>query len=318
MTQAVPPTAPRRFSAPTGAVLGVAFMIGFCVVGPGIDITAKLAAQTVPVGVVVLGRFVTQSTLLGVAMLAMRAPLPPARELPLHFARGALIAGATLFFFSALRHMSVPDAMAIFFVEPMILTLLGGWILGETVGWRRYLGCAVGFGGALMIIQPSFEEVGSPALYPLGTAVCFALYMMLSRRMSQGGGVLTMQFLAGIAGAVVISAALWAGEGSGSVHFDPRWPEGIEWALLAGVGTFATLAHLLIVMAVRHAPASVVAPVQYLEIVFAAIYSWFVFREFPDLLTWAGIAVVAGSGLYVLHRERRAQIRQAREERGAA
>jgi S-adenosylmethionine uptake transporter len=294
--------APRRFAMPSGAVLGVVFMMGFCVAGPGIDITAKLAAQTVPVGMVVLGRFATQSALLGAAMLLFRAEMPKARDLPWHFLRGALIAGATLCFFSALRHMSVPDAMAIFFVEPMILTLLGGWILRERVGWRRYAGCAVGFAGALLIIQPSFEEVGVPALYPLGTALFFALYMMLSRRMSQEGGVLAMQFLAGLSGAAVISVALWFGEGSGSVHFDPEWPQGAEWALLAGVGIFATLAHMM-----------VVAPVQYLEIVFAAIYSWFVFREFPDALTWAGIAVVAGSGLYVLHRERRAQIREARE-----
>lgn len=302
---------------PSGAVLGVLFMIGFCVTGPGIDITAKIAAQSLPVGLIVLGRFTVQSALLGPVMLARGERLPPLSALPLHFARGALIAGATLCFFSALRHMSVPDAMAIFFVEPMILTLLGAWFLGETVGWRRYVGCAIGFAGALLIIQPSFEEVGVPALYPLGTALFFALYMMLSRSMSQQGGVMTMQFLAGISGAAVIGVALWVGDGSGSEHFDPRWPVGLEWALLFGVGAFATLAHLLIVMAVRHAPASVVAPVQYLEIVFAAIYSWFVFREFPDLLTWTGIAVVAGSGLYVLHRERRAQLREMRAAGGS-
>ncbi len=302
---------PRR-SAPTGAVLGVLYMFGFCVTGPGIDISAKLAAQTVPVGVVVLGRFLTQSALLGAAALALRPAMPPVRELPLHFLRGALIAGATLCFFSALRHMAVADAMAIFFVEPMILTLLGALILRETVGWRRYVGCAIGFAGSLLIIQPSFAEVGTPALYPLGTAVLFAAYMMLTRSLGASAGIIPMQLLAGLAGAATISVALWFGEGTGSQHFDPRWPEGLEWPLLLSVGAFATFSHLMIVMALRHAPASVIAPVQYLEIVFAALYGWLVFRDFPDALTWGGIAVVAGSGLYVLHREQRAQARAAR------
>ena len=299
----------RRRAAPTGAVLGVLYMFGFCVAGPGIDITAKLAAATLPVGVIALARFVTQTTLLGALLLIRPEPMPPLRALPAHFARGALIAVATLFFFAALRHMPVPDAMAIFFVEPMMLTLLGAALLREQVGWRRYAGCAIGFAGSLLIIQPSFEEVGVPALYPLGTAAAFAFYMILTRRLGQQGGVLPMQALAGLSGGIVVGLALWAGAGSGSAHFDPVWPQGLEWALLAGVGVFATLSHLLIVMALRHAPASVAAPVQYLEIVFAALYSWLVFCEFPDALTWVGIAVVAGSGLYVLHREQRAQIR---------
>ncbi|MEC9433305.1 MAG: DMT family transporter [Pseudomonadota bacterium] len=312
-----PPPSRARFVAPAGAVLGVLYMIGFCVTGPMIDISAKLAAATLPVGVIALARFVTQSTLLCAWLILRPEPMPPLRALPAHFARGALIAGATMFFFAALRHMPVPDAMAIFFVEPMVLTLLGAALLREQVGWRRYLGCAIGFAGALLIIQPSFEEVGVPALYPLGTAACFALYMILTRRLGQQGGVAPMQALAGISGGIVTALALWAGAGTGNPHFDPVWPEGAEWALLAGVGLFATLSHILIVLALRHAPASVAAPVQYLEIVFAALYSWWVFREFPDLLTWAGIAVVAGSGLYVLHREQRAQARAAAAEAAA-
>lgn len=301
-------------TAPDGAVRGVLYMIAFAILGPGIDVCAKLAADTVPVGVIAFARFVVQTAAFAVALTLLGRSWPPARELPAHLLRGILIAGATLFFFSALRSMPVADAMAIFFVEPLILTLLAAPLLGEEVGWRRYAGCAVGLAGALLVIQPSFEEVGVPALYPLGTALCFAFYMILSRRIGVSGDPLSMQALAGASGAVVVGAALIVGDGSGTA-FDPAMPRGRDWALLLGVGLFASLAHLMIVQAVRHAPASVVAPVQYLEIATAAALGYLVFGDFPDPLKWLGIAIVVGSGLFVLHRERLAARRAARPTR---
>ncbi len=296
---------------PEGAVLGVLYMFAFAILGPGIDVCAKLASETVPVGVIALARFVVQAAAFGAVLLLLGRPWAPARTLPAHFLRGALIAGATLFFFSALRVMPVADAMAIFFVEPLILTLLSALLLGEEVGWRRYAGCAVGLAGALLVIQPSFEAFGAPALFPLGTAVCFAFYMVLSRRLGAAGDPLSMQALAGASGAIVVGIALIAGDGSGTA-FDPAMPRGSDWALLLGVGLFASLAHLMIVQAVRHAPASVVAPVQYLEIATAAALGYLVWGDFPDPLKWLGIAIVVGSGLFVLHRERIAA-RRARE-----
>ena len=304
--ETTPSAAASRFAS-SGAVVGVLYMIGFSVIAPGLDVFAKFAAASVPVAVVVFARFAVQTVLLGVVAGVRRRPMPALRDLPLHGLRGMTIAGATLFFFAALKHMPIADAIAIFFVEPMLVILLSAIVLGEKAGMRRYIGCGVGFFGALLVIQPSFENVGVPALYPLGTAACFAVYLLLTRSLSQRTDVVTLQLLAGLAGGAVIGVALWIGEGTGSATFDPRWPQGTEWGLLFGVGLCATLSHLLIVMALRHAPASVVAPVQYLEIASASIYGFWFFGDLPDAIAWVGIAIVVGSGLYVLHRERVAQ-----------
>ncbi|MEM1315583.1 MAG: DMT family transporter, partial [Pseudomonadota bacterium] len=208
-------------------------------------------------------------------------------------------------FFAALRRMPLADAIAIFFVEPLILTALSAALLGEKVGWRRWTACAVGFAGVLLVVRPNFAAAGPAALFPLGTALFFAFYLILTRRLSPRTDAIPMQLLAGLSGAAVIGLALILGEGSGT-DFDPRWPEGREWAFLLGLGVFSTVSHLCVVLSLRHAPASVVAPVQYLELATAALYGWAVFGDLPAPMAWLGMTIVAGSGLYVWHRERQA------------
>lgn len=301
MTQAPDaPAAPDR-----SILLGIGYMAAFAIIAPGLDVFAKLAAATAPLGVIVLSRFIVQAVLLGGVTLLLRRPMPERADLPLHALRGALIAAATLMFFAALRRMPLADAIAIFFVEPLILTALSALLLGEKVGWRRWTACGFGFLGVLMVVQPNFADAGASALFPLGTAVCFASYLILTRRLSPRTDPFPMQLLAGLSGGAVIGAALLIGQGSGT-DFDPRWPLGDEWGLLLGLGVFSTVSHLCVVLSLRHAPASVVAPVQYLELASAAFYGWVVFGDVPVPAAWAGMAIISASGLYVWHRERTA------------
>ncbi|MEO1689434.1 MAG: DMT family transporter, partial [Pseudomonadota bacterium] len=312
---AAPAPAPGPVPAPTSALaaatadrsvlLGIAWMAAFSIIAPGLDVFAKMAAATAPLGVIVLSRFVVQATLLGAVTWLARRPLPARADLPLHALRGVLIAAATLMFFAALRRMPLADAIAVFFVEPLILTALSALLLGERVGWRRWTACGVGFAGVLLVVQPNFAAAGPAALFPLGAAVCFALYLILTRRLSPRTDPFPMQTLAALSGGAVIGAALLIGQGTGT-DFDPRWPVGEEWALLLGLGVFSTVSHLCVVMSLRHAPASVVAPVQYLELACAAFYGWAVFGDVPVAAAWAGMAIISASGLYVWHRERAA------------
>ncbi|MEM6441282.1 MAG: DMT family transporter [Pseudomonadota bacterium] len=294
---------PREIVPQTSVLLGLAYMAAFSIIAPGLDVFAKLAAATAPLGIIVLSRFLVQAALLGTAAAVLRLRLPPRADLPWHLARGALVAGATLCFFAGLRRMPLADTIAIFFVEPLILTALSAVLLGEKVGWRRWTACAVGFLGVLMVVQPNFLGAGPAALFPLGAAAFFALYLILTRRLSPRTNAIPMQLVSGASGALVIGAALIVGMGSGS-DFDPRWPVGVEWPYLLGLGAFSTVSHLCVVLALKHAPASVVAPVQYLELAAATVYGWAVFGDVPAAMTWAGMGVVAGSGLYVWHRER--------------
>jgi S-adenosylmethionine uptake transporter len=302
---------PRTGGTPDSAVsmatTGILLMIAFALLGPVIDVFGKLATSEVPAAEITLGRFTVQTVLLLPIVIWRKALIALSfQELAQHIARGVLMASATVFFFSALKYMPIADAISIFFVEPMILTLLGGLLLGEPVGWRRYAACAVGFGGALIVIQPSFDELGWISALPLGTALCFALYLVLTRSMAPKVDPFAMQAYSGISGAVFIALVLCAFEGSSDITFDPVWPSAYAVQLLIAVGLAATFAHMLVVYAFRFAPASVLAPIQYLEIVSATIFGYLIFDDRPDPTKWIGVAIIIGSGLFIFARERAA------------
>lgn len=291
---------------------GILLMVGFSVLAPLQDSFAKLVGDAVAVGQIAATRFVFQAALL-LPMAALFGWLhrPGAGEIGLHLVRGALLLVATAFFFTALRFMPIADAISIFFVEPFILTLLGGLLLGEPIGPRRYVACAVGFAGALLIIQPSFEDVGPVALLPLVTASCFAFYMILTRRMATRMHPITLQAYTGLAALVIAVPVLWAFDGSGAAPLDPAWPAPRELRLLIALGVVATLSHVCISFALSMAPASLLAPMQYLEIVSATILGYYIFGNLPDALSFAGIALIVTSGLFVFLRERHLQRRPA-------
>lgn len=290
---------------PGHTTLGILFMVGFSVIAPVMDTAAKLIGDSIAVAQVATTRFVFQAALLLPLAALLGAMHRPARaEMGLHLLRAALLLLATSMFFFSLRYMPVAEAISIFFVEPFILTLLGAWLLSEAIGPRRYIACAVGFAGALMIIRPTFQEVGPVALLPLGTAGLFALYMILTRRMALHMHPITLQAYTGCAALIIALPILMLFNGSGVSELDPSWPDArIAW-LLGVVGLIATLSHVCISFALRFAPASTVAPLQYLEIVSATLLGFYVFGDIPDALTWMGIALIVGSGLFVFLRER--------------
>ncbi|MFN3207627.1 MAG: DMT family transporter [Roseovarius sp.] len=292
------------------ASLGILLMVGFSLIAPAMDASAKLIGDALAVGQIVAARFGVQAAILLPLALGLGwLHRPAVREGALHLLRGALILLATACFFQALRYMPIADAIAIFFVEPFILTLLGGLMLGEPIGPRRYAACAVGFIGALFVIRPSFAEVGPTAFLPLVTAVCFAFYMILTRRMAVRMHPISMQAYTGLAAFLIIAPVLWAFDGSGVAPLDPFWPERRELLLLAAVGLLATTSHVCISFALKLAPASVLAPIQYLEIVGAAGLGYLIFGDLVDLPTFFGIFLIVSAGLYVFVRERQMERR---------
>ncbi len=284
---------------------GILLMVIAMLLIPGIDAIAKTLSATVPAGQVAWSRFLFQ--LLYMAPFAfLGGGLRPGPSLPLHALRGTLIAGATLFFFWGLKYLPMAEAISIFFVEPLILTLLAAVFLGEPIGWRRMSAVAVGFAGALLIIRPSYEIFGWAAVLPLGAALCFAFYLVLTRRLAQRESAAGMQFYAGLFGCLILSLALWVGAAGGIAVIDPVWPSPWEWGLMAGLGAIATTGHIFVVHAFRRAAPAVLAPFQYLEIISATLLGLLIFGDFPDATTWLGVAVIVASGLYVFHRERQA------------
>jgi len=298
-------TMTQNASGLSAPVKGVLLMLGFAALAPVIDVFAKLAGTGVPVGQIALARFSVQTAILfPLAYMLGNLHWPSGREVALHFLRGLLIVLATTAFFYALKFMAVAEAISIFFVEPLIVTLLGSVFLGEIVGWRRVVAAFVGFGGALIVIRPSFIEFGWVALVPLITAFFFALYLLLTRAMAQRMNPMTLQTYTSLAGLLIVAPVLWGFNGTGSGLLDPIWPAPIFWAYLIFTGVAATVSHLLLSYAFSFAPASTLAPLQYMEIVAATFFGFWVFGDLPDALTFLGIGIIVASGIYIFWRER--------------
>lgn len=309
-------------TASTDRILpGVALMLGFCLFAPLIDVSAKLASQTIPVGQVTLARFIVQGVLMLPIVLLLGQGLRISRRafrLTLWRALASIL--ATFTFVWAVSRMPIADALAIAFVEPFVLLIFGKLMFNDEVGPRRIAASAVGFVGALMVIQPSFVTFGWVALLPVGTAFAFAAYMLITREASRHMTPEAMQFhTAWLAGLICLPLVGFA-EGSGIAQLDPVMPQGLAWGWLFGVGVAATVSHMFMTYALKLAPSATLAPLHYLEIVSAATLAYLVFGDFPNAWTWLGIGVIVASGLYIIHRERvtAARARPAPPQAGSA
>ncbi len=219
--------------------------------------------------------------------------------------RGALHGAASLLFFAAVKYMPLADVFAIYFVEPFMLTALSALFLGDKVGWRRWLAIVIGFGGALIVIQPSFAIFGLKALLPVACAFLYALYLFMNRAVGEADSPLTMQIMAGAGGTLFMAFALFAGTSAGVADFEPSLPtSALGLVLLLILGSISGYAHMLVVRAFRLAPLSLLAPFQYFEIISATLLGYAVFGDFPNLSKWIGISIIVGSGLFIIWRER--------------
>ena len=285
---------------------GILLMLAFCVLAPLLDVAAKLAAENgIPVGQVTAARFVVQTALMLPVMAVMGLGLRlNRRALGYTCLRALFLLVSTFAFVSGIQVMPIADALAIVFVEPFILLILGHFIFGDQVGPRRIAACAVGFCGALLVIQPSLATFGTVALWPLATAFLFAFYMLVTRAMSAWMHPVAMQFHTSWTGLLMCLPVMFAANGSGIAALDPVWPQGWNWLWLFGVGFWAAVSHMCMTYALKYAPSATLAPLHYSEIITAVILGYLIFSDFPNPMTWAGIAVIVASGLYIIHRER--------------
>ncbi len=285
-------------------MLGILLMLGFCVLAPMGDSIAKLLGQRLDVGILVTVRFAVQLIILTpIVLYTSQSFVLHGRLLRLTTIRTFLhIVGIGLMFLS-LKFLPLADAVAIAFVMPFIMLLLGHFVLGEEVGHRRIIACCVGFIGTLFVIQPSFAEVGWPALLPLGVAVDFALFILVTRQIAKEIDPITLQATSGALATVILVPLIIVASSLQISGLQFQMPQNSDWLLLMALGTLGTGAHLVMTWSLRFAPASTLAPIQYLEIPVAAFFGWLVFRDFPNGLALMGIAITIGAGVYILLRE---------------
>ncbi|WP_428543400.1 DMT family transporter [Profundibacter sp.] len=290
-------------------LLGILLMATFCVMAPFADAMAKVLGGTVPVVQIVTFRFTFQVLiLLPIVLLTKRDLRMDPRTLGLLFLRSILhIIGIGAMFLS-LIYLPLAEAVAIAFVEPFLLLLLAWLILKEHIGPHRLIACAIGFVGTLLVIQPSFANVGYAALLPLIVAVAFAAFMIVTRQLTAKSDPVTLQAISGGMALLVLALVLWATSGYNISALTLITPSDPDLVLLAILGILGTLAHLVMTWSLKFAPTATLAPVQYLEIPFATLIGWLIFKDFPNGLAAIGILITVAAGLYIVMRERRLAI----------
>lgn len=281
------------------ALIGIGFMLAAMAFLPFMDVLAKfLGQQGVPILIVVWARALFGGLMtLPFALKAegVRA-FRPAKPFQ-HLTRAVLLFGATFLFFTALKHLPIADAMAIFFVSPLVIVILSALFLRERVGMRRWAAVAVGFLGTLIIIRPGMVELNPGTLYALGAGVSLGAYFVMTRAMAGGANamVLTFQTLAiGVVPMTLVLPFLWIS------------PSPTQWLMLASLGMIATLGHFLISKAYEHAEASLLAPLAFTEIIGAIVVGWWFFGDLPDRWTVLGVTILVASAIYISLHERRA------------
>ena len=283
--------------------LGILLMLGFCVLAPLGDAMAKVLGADMSVGFLVLVRFTVQAALLLPLVWLLKYPMPQgARFIRLTAFRTVLhIAGITLMF-SSLQYLELADAIAIAFVMPFIMLLLGKVYLNEDVGAHRLAACAVGFVGTLLVVQPNFVQVGLPALLPIGVAVVFALFMLVTRAIAKDVDPIGLQALSGVMAVPAVGLAMILFPETPLLAL--RTIPDNAWLLLAILGCMGTVAHLLMTWSLRFAPSTTLAPMQYLEIPIGTLIGYLIFHDLPNGLAAVGISITIAAGLYVIVRER--------------
>ena len=280
-------------------------MMGFCILAPVGDAVAKLLGASVPLGQVVLIRFAVQALILIPFVWASgRAWRMRGRVLWLTLLRTILHIAGIAAMFTALKYLPLADAVAIAFVMPFIMLLLGKFILKEEVGSRRLGASIVGFLGTLLIVQPSFVNVGWPALLPIMVAVVFSFFMLVTRQIAKQTDPISLQAVSGVMAVIIILPLLALGSATDIAPLQIIRPYAVDWTLLLGIGILGTIAHLLMTWSLRFAPSATLAPMQYLEIPFATLPGLLIFSDLPNPLAGLGILITVGAGLYVIMRER--------------
>jgi drug/metabolite transporter (DMT)-like permease len=282
---------------PHTTLKGVALMIIAMLILPFLDFCAKvLTQQGINPFQVVWGRVFFGALITLPFLLRSESPYALIPNLPaMHTARALLLVCSTASFFGALEYLPVADTLAIFFVQPLVTTIVSPYVLGEKVGWRRYLATLIGFCGTLIIIRPGFREFNLGIVLALAAGAMLAFYMMLTRKIQGRASAIVTNYHTNLIGAIILSAFLalfWI------------WPTPTQWLLMLAVSVIATAGHYLVIKALDYAEASLLAPLGYTEMVTAVFGGWYFFGDFPDAWTFVGIAVLISCAVYISLRER--------------
>jgi drug/metabolite transporter (DMT)-like permease len=285
------PDTPKRLTAIL--LMCVAVLCFAC-----LDACGKWASRYVDPLVTTWFRYAANVVLLSVVLNGWTRPrIMHTNRLWLQVARSLLLFGSTVLNFFALQYLQLTQTLSIQFAMPLLVALLAGPMLGEWVGPRRLAAILIGFLGVLVITRPGTGSLHPAALLTVVNTVFYALYAIVTRMLAAHDSPATTMTYGGLAGVVLLTPVLpffWATPPTVGV-----------WAALLATGLFGAVGHGLLTLAHTRAPASILSPFIYTQLIWVTALGYLVFGDLPDRWTLIGAVIVIGSGLYLLSRERR-------------
>ena len=262
-----------------------------------LDGSAKWLVGSVPVIVVVWLRFLTHAVFASALLLPLRGKkLITTNHWRWHIVRGAMFCAMTGINFWALQYLQLAVTSSIFFVVPILIALIAAPMLGEKLDAGRWAAVLAGFAGVLVIVRPGSADFHPAMLLSLVNAVLYALFNLSTRQLAAYDTPETIQYLPAVVASLLLAPFAIAGWQS---------PAGwLEWTVLCLLGVFGGLGHYLLALAHRYAPATVIAPFLYQQVLYMALFGYLVFGDVPSAGVWIGAGIVIASGLYLFARER--------------
>jgi drug/metabolite transporter (DMT)-like permease len=277
---------------------GIALMCGAVALFACLDTTAKYLNTQMDAMQITWARYTSALVLTLIVSNPLTHPgLLRTKRLKLQITRSLLLFFATAGNFLALRWLQLDEVLSIIFTFPFIVAIASGPLLGEWIGWRRWSAICVGFGGVLLITRPGFGGMHPAALFSLAATVSYGFYAVITRIVSRVDSNQTSLFYSNFIGALVMLPV---------IPFVWTTPE--NWAIalmLVGIGVLGSAGHFLLIAGHRIAPAAVLSPFVYTQLIWVVILGYLVFDHVPNGWTMAGAAIVISSGLYLLYRERK-------------
>ena len=262
---------------------------------PIMDGFAKYLSSDLPVLQITWARyFFTVAFTLPIMFFFFRKNLVWTDKPKLQLIRGLILFTANVCFFYSISIISLAKALTLAFIAPLIVTAFSPIFLGEKVGFRRWSAVIIGFIGSMVVIRPGFVEINLASLAALGTGVMYGFYLIITRKLSSSDNPLLTLLLTGVVGAIIISFVM---------PFVWIKPTLNQWSMMAAIGIFACVGHLFIILSLKYADASKLAPFSYFEIVTNIIIGYYFFSDFPDKWTFLGLFIIILSGIYISRRE---------------
>ena len=264
-----------------------------------LDGSAKWLVSVMPLIMVVWIRFATHVLVAGVVLFPLRGlALVRTQHLRWHIVRAAMFVAMTGINFWALQYLQLTVTSSIFFSVPLIIALISASVLGEKLDAGKWVPIVAGFAGVLVIVRPWGAEFHPAMLASVVNALMYAAFMMMTRRLAAYDSPETIQYLPAVGATIGLAPFAFAAW---------EWPDGwLEWTVACLMGVLGGLGHYLLALAHRYAPASVIAPFLYQQVIYMALFGYLVFGDVPSAWVWLGAAIVVASGLYLFSRERKA------------